>query len=210
VRVHCAEVPAGLPVGEVVRWLRVLPPSRASRLARRLAAGTGLDSLTLIALLSNMRSDCRLPPISSLQWTGQGKPHFPRGPEISFTHSRGFAACGVAPRGVSIGIDLEPADRARDAAVRLVASRTERLALDDGSLSPTELWTAKEAVLKAAGAGLPDIRRVAVSVGRARFGGIDYGWRHYQPRKGLLLAVAAAGDLPVVDVRWPAPGTVFR
>ncbi len=209
VHVHCAEVPTALPTDAVARWIRVLPPPRASRLARRLAGGIGLDSLTLIALLADMCSTCQLPSISSLQWTARGKPYFSRGPEISFTHSRGFAACAVAPRGVSLGIDIEPADRARAAAVRLVASSAEQSALDDGSLSPTGLWTAKEAVLKAAGASLSEIRQVAVREGRARFRGVDYGWRHFQPRKGLLLAVAALGDLPMVDIHWPAPDSIF-
>ena len=209
VRVHCAEVPASLPAGAVARWIRVLPSSRGSRLARRLAQGAGMESLTVVALLAGLRRTCQLPPISSLRWTDRGKPYFPRGPAISFTHSRGFAACAVAPPGVSLGIDIEPADRARAAAVRLVASSAEQSALDDGILTPTGLWTAKEAVLKAAGGGLPEIRRVAIRERRARFAGVDYGWRHYRLREGLLLAIATRGRLPRVDIHWPAPDAVF-
>ncbi len=168
-----------------------------------------MESLTVLALLATLSQACLLPSISSLRWTGRGKPHFPGGPAISFTHSRGFAACAVAPQGMSLGIDIEPADRARAAAVRLVASRTEQSAMDDGTLTPTGLWTAKEAILKAAGAGLPEIRKVAVRKRRARFAGVDYGWRHYRPREGLLLAVATRGRLPRVDIHWPAPDAIF-
>jgi len=209
VRVHCAEVPASLPAGTVARWIRDLPPPQASRLARRLTQGTGMESLTVLALLASLRPACRLPSISRLQWTDGGKPHFPRGPAFSLTHSRRFAACAVAPHGLSIGIDIEPADRARAAAVRLVATAAEQSALDDGSLTPTGLWTAKEAVLKAAGAGLSEIGNVAIRDRRARFAGIDYCWRHFRPRGGLLLAIATRGRLPAVSIDWPPPHAIF-
>ena len=168
-----------------------------------------MASLTVVALLASLRRRGLLPPISSLRWTDRGKPYFPRGPEISLTHSSGFAACAIAPQGLSLGIDLEPAGRAGAAAIRLVASSAEQSALDDGILTPTGLWTAKEAVLKAAGAGLPDIRRVSVRGRRARFAGVDYGWRHYRTREGLLLAIATRGRLPKVDIAWPSPDAIF-
>lgn len=168
-----------------------------------------MESLTVFALLASLRRSCQLPSVSSLQWTDGGKPHFPLGPDFSLTHSRRFAACAVAPHGLDIGIDIEPADRARAAAVGLIANAAEQSALDDGTLSPTGLWTAKEAVLKAAGAGLPEIRNVTVRKHRASFAGVDYSWRHYRLREGLLLAIATRSCLPMVDIRWPSPHTIF-
>lgn len=209
VRVRCAEVPAVLPDDVLARWLRALPRSRRSRLTRRLARGAGLDSLTAVALLASLRQACGLPPLSRLRWTRLGKPYFPGGPSISLTHSRGFAACAVAPPGVALGIDLEPAARVRTAVVRFVASDAERSALIYGQLTPTGLWTAKEAVLKAAGAGLPEIAKVAVRRRRARFGGVDYGWRHHQPRAGWLLAIATRGRSPRVDLDWSHAQAIF-
>jgi phosphopantetheinyl transferase len=199
VRVQCAVVPASLPVDVFARWMRALPETR----------GRSLQSLTALALLDGLATACRLPALSSLRWTAGGKPHFADGPEFSLTHSRGFAACAVAPRGLPVGIDLEPAGRARAETVAQVSAAEEREALDRGRLSPTELWTAKEAVLKAAGAGLADIRGVVVGRLRARFAGADYGWRHFRPRPGLILAVAARGALPAVRIRWPSPASVF-
>jgi hypothetical protein len=67
----------------------------------------------------------------------------------------------------------------------------------------------KEAVLKAAGACLFEISGVAVHARRARFAGVDYRWRLFRPRRGLLLAVATRGRLPTVKIRWPAPASVF-
>jgi len=97
-----------------------------------------MESLTVLALLAGLTSVCRLPSLASLQWTPGGKPCFPGGPEFSLTHSRGFAACAVAPPGLNVGIDIEPADRARAASVALIAGDAERKAIDEGALSPTE------------------------------------------------------------------------
>lgn len=209
VRVHCAQVPTSLPENTIARWIRALPEPRRLILAQRLARGKGLESLAVLALLASFASICRLPSLSSLQWASGGKPRFPDGPEFSLAHSCGFAACAVAPGGLPVGIDLEPADRARAASVTLIAGDAERLALDEGTLSPTGLWTAKEAVLKAAGACLADMPGVHVRNRIARLAGIDYGWRHFRPRSGLLLAVATRGLLPAVRIHWPSPASVF-
>jgi 4'-phosphopantetheinyl transferase len=209
VRVHCVEVPLSLPHRTIERWIGALPDPRRSMLAQRLLRGQGLESLAALALLASLTPVCRLPSLSSLQWTPAGKPCFPGGPEFSLTHSRGFAACAVAPRGLRVGIDIEPADRARAASIALVAGDAERKAIDEGALSPTELWTAKEAVLKAAGAGLSDICGVVVRNHGARYAGEHYGWRHFRPRSGLLLAVATRGSMPAVRIRWPSLASVF-
>jgi phosphopantetheinyl transferase len=210
VRVHCCAVPASLSNRKIAGWIRALPEPRRSLLAERLSNGTGHESLTVLALLADLLRVLRLPSIGSLEWTPQGKPRLTGGPAISLTHSRGFAACAIAPGGLEIGIDLEPEGRASAPAVALVASDAEREALAGGLLSPTGLWTAKEAVLKAAGAGLSEISGVAVDVRCARFAGAQYRWRHFRPRPGLLLAVASRGLLPAVRIHWPSPASVFE
>lgn len=209
VRVHCCAVPASISSGTIASWIRALPEPRRSLLAERLSQGTGRESLTVLALLAGLLRILRLPSIGSLQWTPQGKPMLPGGPALSLTHSRGFAACAIAPDGLDIGIDLEPEGRASASAVALVASDAEREALASGLLSPTGLWTAKEAVLKAAGAGLSEVSGVAVRARRARFAGAEYSWRHFRPRPGLLLAIATRGCLPAVRIHWPSPASVL-
>lgn len=209
VRVHCCAVPTSLSDRTIARWMRTLPEPRRSLLADRLSKGTGHESLAVLVLLAGLLTALRLPSIGSLQWTPQGKPRLAAGPALSLTHSHGFAACAIASDDIEIGIDLEPEGRASASAVALVASDTEREALAEGLLSPTGLWTAKEAVLKAAGASLSEISGVAVCARRARFRGADYRWRHFHPRPDLVLAVATRGRLPAVRIHWPSPALVF-
>jgi hypothetical protein len=209
VHIQCARVPASLHPGTIDRWLRVLPESRARGLGARLAKGRGFESLTVLALLARLSASHAAPPLFTLQWSDRGKPRLPGGPEFSLTHSRGFAACAVAPRGLPVGIDLEPEGRARAVAVRQVANRRERAALAAGILTATALWLAKEAVLKAAGAGLPDIAGVTVQKDGARFAGVDYVWRLFQPRDGLLLALAMRAPMPAIRLGWLSRPEVF-
>jgi phosphopantetheinyl transferase len=79
---------------------------------------------------------------------------------FSLSHTRGFAACGIT-RGTPLGIDIEPIDQSQLS--QLVADRffSEKEASwlrqcpdESRSIRFTELWTLKEAFLKAMGVGL--------------------------------------------------------
>lgn len=207
--VHCAHVPASLPPDTVARWVGALPASRRPIVARRLAGGRGIESLTGLALLASLSSICGLPPLDGLQWSARGKPEFPRGLNFSVTHAGGYAACAVALDGSTIGIDVEEVERARVAAVRLIANEDEQRALSDGSASPAEFWTAKEAVIKAAGAALPDIGSVLLLRGTAQFAGVDYFIHHRSLGRGLVLSVATPNDAAALTIRWPPFDQLF-
>jgi 4'-phosphopantetheinyl transferase len=81
-------------------------------------------------------------------------------PSFSLAHSRNLVACVVAPAG-AVGIDVEPVDNGADVAHMaerfFSAEETEALqSRPPGARSSLfcELWTLKEALLKAVGTGL--------------------------------------------------------
>jgi 4'-phosphopantetheinyl transferase len=109
------------------------------------------------------RYDDRAPPEWTFAATGQGKPFIadPSSPlRFSLSHTRGLVACAVAVS-AEVGIDVEPVDTARahrDVAARYFA-RAENAGLDarpaeEYAARFAEIWTLKEAYVKALGSGL--------------------------------------------------------
>ncbi|HLG55433.1 MAG TPA: 4'-phosphopantetheinyl transferase superfamily protein [Vicinamibacterales bacterium] len=95
----------------------------------------------------------------------RGKPLLVQGdggipPSFSLAHSRGLVACAIATEG-SVGIDVEPVNDVVDAvgiARRFFAAEEaatlDRCAAEARPSRFCELWTLKEALLKATGTGL--------------------------------------------------------
>jgi hypothetical protein len=84
---HCARVPDALDAPVAAAWLKQLPRARAAVLSRRLTAGSGLESLTGLALLAGCASAAGLPPLSQLTWSRRGKPACRDGPPFSPRHA---------------------------------------------------------------------------------------------------------------------------
>lgn len=84
-----------------------------------------------------------------------GKPAID-GVSLSLSRSRGAVMAAAGPAGAPVGADIEHMpDSLFSGFDQYVASPAERLQLTHGDLAPRlQLWSAKEAVLKAAGLGL--------------------------------------------------------
>jgi 4'-phosphopantetheinyl transferase EntD len=208
--VHCARVPASLSAELLAKWVDLLPWAPDDGSLARDKGRRRIESLTGMALLASFSLACKLPPLESLRRTSLGKPRFPDGPEFSITHAGGFAVCAVAPGGQNVGVDAEPAGRARLQAVWQVADEAEKTALAAGLMTATELWTAKEAVIKAVGAGLADIGCVSVLGRRARFRGTTFHLRRFRLKERLVLTVATSQRIAALKIRWIAPSELFR
>jgi 4'-phosphopantetheinyl transferase len=85
-------------------------------------------------------------------------------PPLSFnlSHARGIVACAIAP-GLNVGIDVEHVDRAVDWSgiatryfARAEAAHLESCPQEQRASRFIELWTLKEAYMKATGAGLSE------------------------------------------------------
>ena len=153
------------------------------------------------------------PPVPRNSIQGAGQPPVPAS-ELRFnlSHADDFALLALA-LGRAVGVDVEPADRRVD--LEPIAERffapAERAALF--ALPPTarlagflELWTRKEAYLKARGDGLrADLAAFAATLGpHPRLTPIGDaldadGWtiRHLEPAPGFVAALVVRGRAPV-------------
>ena len=109
---------------------------RASGAARHLARG-------LMAELGR--------PVVAIGRGRFGQPIWPAGVVGSLAHDRvmAVAAVGSGPAGVSLGIDVEPAEPLPDDAVALVMTAGDELGTASGHLAGRILFAAKEAIYKA-------------------------------------------------------------
>lgn len=153
-----------------------LPYGRRMRLAGDLVA----QAQTLVgielarALLGRVAG--RPVPATALRFPWRGRPHAPGLPAFSISHAGGWVGCAVATAG-AVGFDLE-------------------CAAPGAPRDPLE-WTAREAVLKAAGASLAAAARVRLAGAAAELDG-----RHWQ----LLAPPAPPGC--VARLALDAPATI--
>lgn len=176
----------------------------AARLAHRRNPRAKLESLLGVALLVDCaRAAGKLPPgPGDLETTAIGKPRWKGGPDFSISHAGGRVACALVAGEGCVGLDIEPCDAVSAEDLRLVATAAEFEQFGAEGLGPADLWTAKEAVIKAAGATVAAVDRVAATPVRARFDGVDYLLLRATLAPGLActLATHAPARLSVVQV----------
>ena len=175
------------------------------------------------------RSLSRYDDVAPGQWqfssTADGKP-FVSGPasvvphalSFNLSHTPGLVACAVA-RTMPVGVDVERTDRAADIEQlgERYFSRLELIALNRGGggarLRFFELWTLKEAVVKATGAGLSQPLRamtfdldqdgVIAFVPPPAMDAAEWHCALYGPSPDTRLAVAVHGGINRT-LRWEA------
>jgi len=182
-------------------WLPRLPAARRARIERLREAADRAATLAGVALLA---AACRALgcgfDAASLEYPARGKPRLPGGPQFSIAHAGGLVAC-AAVAGGCIGLDVE-ADGVVDAGrLRLVLDAAERAALAAGELAPTDAWVMKEAVLKAAGYGAAQARRVRLRRGRAWLDGKAYLLTRVRLSALHVSWLATDGAAPALEAR---------
>lgn len=205
-----------LPPGAVVRWraiadeptpadLSILTPGDLVRYDTVLDPGARTRGVVARALLRDtLREVLRTDDVVDIATSDRGAPYLAAHPDIrvSVAHTRGLAAVVVA-RGQPVGIDVEALDRfvgrSPPAVERwLTAAEREGVPHDATASSRRllELWTAKEAAVKAAGVGLSvPLRDLAVIGNTIRWSTTEAPARWWAVRwtttsTGHLLAVA--------------------
>jgi hypothetical protein len=197
---HHSSVPAAVDAAPLGRWMAMLPGDKEAGVSRLHDASARAASLLGIALLCDCAAAAGLapPPAGALRFPQGGKPAWPSGPDFSISHAAGHVACAIAPAGVQVGLDIEPAGAAERAGLRRFATSVERAAFLAAGLTLTDLWTAKEAVAKAAGAGIAGVAEVSVTAATARFRGGEYVLARPDLVPGLHCTVAMSTAVPVV------------
>ena len=160
--------------GRLDHWLDQLPYHKQIALGRKSRRREKTASLIGLQLLKlEMRrlgfSDFSL---GDLELSPNGKPVGSNGANFSISHAGGLIACAVGV-GVRVGLDLEPVPAHRSTLpLPRYMDAAELMAARRSSLEGLRIWTAKEAILKAAGgAGLPDLEAVTVRGNRGIFRG---------------------------------------
>jgi 4'-phosphopantetheinyl transferase len=206
--------------GPVVWWARPVPPadggaladlldaherSRLSRFRReadraRYLAAHALTRLALAAAVGHSAADLRFDRTCRCG-EQHGKPTLPGGPGFSLTHAGGLVGVAVHPHG-PVGLDVEQERELSDLPALAAHACSPAETVPDPATFFV-LWTRKEALLKATGAGLSS-PMAAITLGPS--GVADWAgdgapaepvWlRDLHPGPGYRAAVAGLGAEP--------------
>lgn len=190
--------PGQIDPDTIAAALAALPPALHARLARRRDDFDRLRSLIGLALLrAGMRrlgqADFTL---DALTISPHGKPDWPGPVRFSISHANELVACALA--GTPVGLDVEwrrPLPRLPEAGL----SPAERAAIAEDPARFFDFWTAREAVLKAAGdLGIARLTEVALHGRQAEYADRIWHLFHTEPLPGYVLCLASPDPAPPV------------
>jgi phosphopantetheinyl transferase len=187
-------LPGQPAAGWMEAWLEALPYAKRLETERR-EPGARFASLAGIALALVLAGRLSAGPARAgeLRFPTPGKPFMPGGPHFSISHTTGLVAC-AASADLDCGLDVEA----------IGADATE------GARQRLQRWTATEAVLKAAGLGLREVRDVEIAAdGRSALArGETFSISELSLAPGLVAHLAArrAPDRVTVEQLMSVPG----
>jgi 4'-phosphopantetheinyl transferase len=170
------------------RWLGLLPSTRQAAIAGWPDPGARRRSLLGACLLSEgLRGlGYARQALASLRHSRHGRPSLDLPVEFSLSYCEGRVACALSTAG-AVGIDVEPAGSVTAVEFRRYLDEDERRRAGADPRRFAEIWTRKEAVVKAAGSeGLRAVPRVRT--------GADDGTATLDGRPFRTLALQVGGD----------------
>lgn len=199
ITVYYTWIPDNLAPSHEARWLAQLCAEKRETIKRlRLATGRAASLLGLQLLKHGMQAnDCADFDLAAVRFPRGGKPCCALPTDFNITHSGSLVACALSSEG-SIGIDTERV-RAID-----IDSFGRFLHADEYSQVGGdrkrffELWTQKEAIVKAHGdGGISNLRSVRVTESRGILGSRTWSLRALHIHSDYVTHVAAVTDSPV-------------
>jgi len=190
--------PGQIDPDTIAAALAALPVILRERIVRRQDAFDRLRSLTGLALLQAgmHRLGQQDFPFETISISPHGKPDWPGPVRFSISHANELVACALAD--TAVGLDVEwrrPLPRIPEAGL----SPAERAAIAEEPVRFFDFWTAREAVLKAAGdLGIARLTAVTLDDHQAEYA--DRQWYLYraEPLSGYVLCLASTDPAPPV------------
>jgi len=165
--------------GQIEDWLGQLPLAKQNAITRLTNIEDRLRSLAGLQLLKSAMHQLGEDTfqLSQLCFSPRGKPYLPTTlRHFSISHAGQLVACAISS--APIGLDVEPRLPGKTSGLSHYFSPAEQAMIAQQPSRLGELWTRKEAVVKAAGeAGLAAIASVELAPQHARLGAAQW-WTH--------------------------------
>lgn len=184
-------------------WFAALPAARRSHIASWPDAAARRRSLLASRLLREglLRLGHPGNALAGLHYPPHGKPALDLPVEFSLSHCAGRILCALSTHG-PIGVDVEPIGALTAAAFSNFLGARERAWAGDDPRRFCELWTRKEAVVKAAGTlGLAQLRDVEINGDVAVLAGSRWHSALLQIGGDYVACLAHVAPISAPDVR---------
>ncbi len=150
-----------LPHSAVRSFLQNLPSNKAQTISRLVDDKQRSASVLGLVLLEHAMQQMGFSDFDFLQliFSPNQKPSCTANIEFNITHSDSLVACAVS-QASPVGIDSETSNREHNTLLRHAFNDAELEQISDGSQSLLDLWVQKEAVVKATGGGITDLKYI--------------------------------------------------
>lgn len=196
-----------LPEAPEQRWLGELPPARRAELLRWPDAEARRQSLWGSRLLRAGLMHLGYPEdrLAGLAYSASGKPSLDLPLGFSLSHCPGLLLCALSTAG-PVGVDAEPVGPIGTLATRLYFSARERAWAGEDPEKILELWTRKEAIVKAGGTqGLRQLQALETSDAGTPFAGMVWYTAAVAVGPAFVAQVALSTPVGPLDlIRIPA------
>lgn len=192
-----------LPPSAVRLFLQNLPSNKAQTISRLEDDKQRSASVLGLVLLDRAMQQLGIGDLSDhqLNFSPGRKPSCSANIEFNITHSDNLVACAVNQQS-PLGIDSETMSRKHRVALRHAFNEGELEQLSNGSENFLDLWVKKEAVAKAAGYGIADLKHIQLDQHTARYQNQLWFLHHLRLDDNEVSYLACKQRNPVIKLQY--------